>query len=197
MKTKLLSLLLLISLNSNGQEIPDGKKLGLVAHLTYVKTISEAKMTILIKDEKYIREPKKAFKFNSDYTLLKLLTDQLINQLSADLIDKNKLKLYRSLNKYLKNQKPISEKFSQYQVLLEQIDGQLEALLIRDYKDGGIQSAELITAIVGVITEIREITTSARDFREKKIQSISGIIKELKLSPIAELIKPKEKDNKD
>ena len=197
MKTKLLLLLLLISLNSIGQEIPDGKKLGLVAHLTYVKTISEAKMTILIKDEKYIREPKKAFKFNSDYTLLKLLTDQLINQLSADLIDKNKLKLYRSLNKYLKNQKPVPEKFSQYQVLLEQIDGQLEALLMRDYKDGGIQSAELITAIVGIITEIREITTSARDFREKKIQSISGIIKELKLSPIAELIKPKEKEDKD
>lgn len=197
MKTKLLLLLLLISLNSIGQEIPDGKKLGLVAHLTYVKTISEAKMTILIKDEKYIREPKKAFKFNSDYTLLKLLTDQLINQLSADLIDKNKLKLYRSLNKYLKNQKSVPEKFSQYQVLLEQIDGQLEALLMRDYKDGGKQSAELITAIVGIITEIREITTSARDFREKKIQSISGIIKELKLSPIAELIKPKEKDDKD
>ncbi|UTN06146.1 hypothetical protein L0669_09560 [Flavobacterium bizetiae] len=197
MKTKLLLLLLLISLNSIGQEIPDGKKLGLVAHLTYVKTISEAKMTILIKDERYIKEPDKAFKFNSDYTLLKLLTDQLINQLSADLIDKNKLKLYRSLNKYLKNQKPVPEKFSQYQVLLEQIDGQLQALLIRSYKDGGTLSAELITAIVGIITEIREITTSARDFREKKIQSISGIIKELKLSPIAELIKPKEKDDKD
>ena len=196
MKTKLLLLLLLISLNAFCQEIPDGNKLGLVAHLTYVKTISEAKMTTLIKDENYIKNPEKAFKFNSDYTILKLLTDQLINQLSADLIDKNKLKLYRSLNKYLKYQKPLPEKFSQYSILLEQIDGQLEALLMRKYNDGGIQSAELITAIVGIVTEIREITTSARDFREKKIQSISGIIKELKLSPIYELIKPKEKDDK-
>jgi len=90
----------------------------------------------------------------------------------------------------------LPEKFSQYSILLEQIDGQLEALLMRKYNDGGIQSAELITAIVGIVTEIREITTSARDFREKKIQSISGIIKELKLSPISELIKPKEKDDK-
>ncbi|UPT69954.1 MAG: hypothetical protein M0D53_12540 [Flavobacterium sp. JAD_PAG50586_2] len=195
---KYILLLFLFSLNIYSQDISiDGKDLGLVGYLTYVKTISEAKMTSLVNDENYTKKPEKALKFNSEYTLLKLSVDQLINQLSADLLSKNRLKLYRSLDNYLKNGEKLPEQFSHYSKLIERIDGQLQAFLIRKYKDGGPLAGASIEEITGVASEVREIITSARDFREKKIQSIYGIIKELKLAAITELIKPKEKGSKD
>lgn len=178
------------------QEIVDAKELGLVGYLTYVKEVSEYKMTFLVEDPNYTAMPDKAKLFNSDYNLLKLSTDQLINQLSADLFNCNRLKLYRRLDKYLQDQKALPKKYKHYELLLNQIDSQLTALLVRKYTGGALAGPGL-DIITGMVTEVREITTSARDFREKKIQSIHSLMKELKMTTLSEIKKSKEKDSKD
>lgn len=191
-----LVLLLFVSHKACCQEIVDAKKLGLVGYLTYVKEVSEYKMTFLIKDPNYIAMPDKAKQFNSDYNLLKLSTDQLINQLSADMFNCNRLKLYRRLDKFLQHQKALPRKYNHYELLMNQIDGQLTALLVRKYTGGALAGPGL-DVITGMVTEVREITTSVRDFREKKIQSIHGLTKELKMTKLSEIVKPKEKDAKE
>lgn len=193
---KLFTLLIfcLISFYVNGQEVVDAKKLGLVSYITYVKAISEFKMTSLVTSENYSLMPDKAKQFNSDYNLLKLSVDLLVNQLSADLFDSNRLKLYRKLNDHLKYGTALPKKYDHYALLLEQIDGQLEALRLRKYT-GGTLSGPSLEEFTGVVSEVREIVTSARDFREKKIQSLLGLLKALTLSPLSDLIKPKEAKN--
>ncbi len=191
MKKKLLLLCLyLLSLNAQSQDAIDAKSLGFVSYLTYVKSISEHKMTSLIKDENYKKMPDKAQQFNSEYNLLKLSCDQLINQLCADLFRSNKLRLYKRLDKYLKYKTPLPDKFKHYGILIDQIDGQLTSFSIKKF-NGGTLAGPGLEAIMGVITEGREIITSARDFREKKIQSLSSLIKELKLVELSELSESK------
>lgn len=194
-KNLLLLCLCLLSLNAQCQDAVDAKSLGLVSYLTYVKSISEHKMISLIKDENYKKMPDKAQQFNSEYNLLKLSCDQLINQLCADLFRSNKLRLYKRLDKYLKYKTPLPNKFKPYGILIDQIDSQLTSFSIKKF-NGGTLAGPGIEAIMGVITEGREIVTSARDFREKKIQSLTALIKELKLIELSELSKPKE-DSKD
>lgn len=197
MKKILPILTLFLIANSYSQEITlanDSKKLGLVSYLTYVKSFSESKMYNLVNDKRYLDEnfAHKKDLFNSDYNLLKLQTDRFINQLNADLLSKNRMHLYKCLNKYIKGDcKKLPEKYQEYGNLIEKIDNQLEALLFRKYS-GGTMSADLISAITGIVELGHTAITDARDFREKKIQSIVSITKELKFVNLSDLIK-KEK----
>lgn len=190
----ILFVLLLTCGNSFGQETPeDGKKLGLVSYLTYVKSFSEFKMTSLITDKEYERQPDKAKKFNSDYNLLKLATDKLINQLSADLYSKNRLRLYKKLNQYLKGSiKSLPSTYIEYENLIKEIDDRLQTFMIRKFLGAELAGAS-IEEITGIIELGHGVITDARDFREKKIQSVTGLIKELKIVNISELMKSEEK----
>src|SRR6185295_7992472 len=101
-----------------------------------------------------------------------------INQLSADLYISNKPKLYKNIDAYVKTKASISGVYSTYEEMIKEIDDNLQALLIKTFKDvrGGIGLDE----ITGVIEQVRGVITDARDFREKKIQSLTGLLKELK-----------------
>lgn len=195
MKTIRLLLILLIVNVANCQELVKSKDLGLVGYLTYVKQVAEYKMNALAKDPNYTAMPDKAKQFNSEYTMLKLSVDLLINQMNADMLNCNRLRLYRKLDKFLKSEESLPVKYKVYGELLKQIDGQFTSFIIKKY-GGGALAGPGLDEITGVATEVREIITSARDFREKKIQSINSLLKELKLTPLSEIIKPKEKDSK-
>lgn len=186
-------LFLLLTSQINAQENIDSKSMGLVAYLTYIKSLSEYKILSLAEDKNYKLMPDKAKKFNSEYNLIKLSVDQLVNQLSSDLFKSNNLRIYRRLDKYIKYNKALPKKYNNYQLLLDQIDGQLTSFLIRKYQ-GGTESGPGIEEITGIVSEAREIITSTRDFREKKIQSLFTLIKELRLKSLSELISPKKKD---
>jgi len=191
----LLMFLFVFSLNVFASDDPlgDSKKLGLVSYITYIKHIAEAKMSVLASDPKYQNASysEKVKKMNSNYNLLRLAVDKLINQLSADLFATNKLGLYKNLNSYLKTGKGLKSKFGYYEPLIEEIDGLNQALMIKTYAStlGGTSLEE----ITGIITLGHDIITDARDFREKKIQSLTTLLKDLHLLSLAELVKPKEK----
>lgn len=195
MKTVRLILILFIVNVANCQEFIESKSLGLVGYLTYVKQVSEYKMNSLVKDPNYTSMPEKAKQFNSDYNMLKLSVDLLINQISADMLNCNSLRLYRKLDKFLKHGEELPEKYKEYGILLGQIDSKFTTFMMRKY-GGGTLSGPGLDVITGIVSEGREIVTSARDFREKKIQSINSILKELRLTNLSEIIKPKEKDSK-
>lgn len=195
MKTVRLILILFIVNVANCQEFIESKSLGLVGYLTYVKQVSEYKMNALAKDPNYTTMPDKAKQFSSEYAMLKLSVDLLINQMNADMINCNRLRLYRKLDKFLKSEEELPEKFKVYGELLIQIESQFTSFIIKKY-GGGALSGPGLDEITGIVSEGREIVTSARDFREKKIQSINSILKELRLTNLSEIIKPKEKDSK-
>ncbi|WP_241311653.1 hypothetical protein [Chryseobacterium arthrosphaerae] len=193
---KICSLLLILFIvncfSQSLSHIDDSKKLGFVSYLTYVKTVSEFRMIQLSQDNRYGKKEfiEKKEKFHSIYNSIKLQTDMLINQLNADLLSSNRLKLYKNLENYIKGDiKKLPEDYSAYETSINSIDGLLSVFLVQKYNDGGIQSSALIEAILGVVELGHTIITDARDFREKKIQSIVGITKELKLAKISELIK--------
>lgn len=180
------------------RQIPDNsllaaasKKAGLVAYLTSIKAISEAKI-IALSSIQSLTDPKnsRAPIFISRYNLTKMAVDKLINQLSADLYSKNFLRLYRRLNAYIKSGKELPSKFSVYKDFVDDIDGIHESLMISTY--GGKLGGAGLEEITGVFEQVSGAVIAARDFREKKIQSIVGLLKELRIQKISDLLEPKK-----
>lgn len=194
MKKIIFALLICITTTLQGQiiEIETAKKAGLASYLTTVKTLAEFKMLTLAKDSAQYRSKQNADKvrgFNAKYNLVKLYTDQLINQLSADSYNSNKLKAYRMVNNFLKEGKSLPSQYGYYSNLLTNLDGVLETFLMMHY--GSAAAGASLEEYTGIAGAIVGIITSDRDFREKKIQSITALLKELKLKSIADL-KPSE-----
>jgi hypothetical protein len=176
--------------------IPDllkknGKDLGLVSYLTFVKSVSELNMLRLYENPKY---KTKQLKINSQYNFIKLYSDQLINQMSVDLYSSNRLKMYKKINSYLKTNGKLDSDLVKYGDLIKQIDDNLTEFLSIDFGPG--KAIATIDEITGVLELGHTAITDARDFREKKIQSITALMKELKLSTIAELKPDEEKKAK-
>lgn len=94
-----------------GQEIDrtsflhKSKSMGLVAYLTHIKYDAEFKMAILVNHPEYEKQKNKAEQMNANYNLLKLSVDKLVNQMSADLYNRNFLKLYRETDDFVKTKK--------------------------------------------------------------------------------------------
>jgi hypothetical protein len=171
----------------------DSKKLGLVAYLTYVKSMSELQMSRLANNQLYLTEKQKAQSFNSNYNLLKLATDKLINQMCADMQAKNGLGTYNSVNKYLKDPTYRAHtELDPYKSAINEIDGLLEGFLIKTYSSA--LSGASIEEITGIVALGHSLITDARDFRQKKVESITGTLKELKLTSLVDLLKLPEKD---
>jgi len=189
-----LCLLLLVAGSTFGNEyVTKSKELGIVAYLTTIKSLAEYKMISIASDQEYTKQIEKAGKFRSKYNMLKLSTDKLIHQLSADLIDKNSLRKYRKLNKYLKGDwQELHHSLSGYKSLIKEIDSQIESFLGSTYSSS--LAGPEFGDIVGGIELVHTAITDARNFREKKVQSMIGILGNLKLEKVKDLTEKKEKD---
>ncbi|WP_142785732.1 hypothetical protein [Changchengzhania lutea] len=107
------------------------------------------------------------------------------------------------MNKYLSSGKDITNRLKKFEVLLKTVDGSYLDLIYSKYKTGGPQSVaglqEIFTlAGINPYTIYKDIKAS----KEKKIATLVGYIKEMRLKPLSELTsatKPKqeEKDKKD
>ena len=168
--------------------LKQSKSLGLIAYLTYVKGIGEFKMTYLGSDERY-KDPKfseAATKFNAAYNLLKLSVDMFINQLSGDLYLRNRVGLFKKINRYIKSGVELPSKYAAYGILLKQIEDDLLVLEVKTY--GGKLGGVGLDQIMGVAELGRGIITDARDGRQKKIELLTGLLKESKLEKLADLL---------
>jgi hypothetical protein len=173
-------------------EIVNAKKAGLVAYLSTVKALAEFKMLTLMADTQYVSNrdvvKAKVREFNSKYNLLKLTVDKLVNQLAADAYNSNRLQGYRAVNNLLKKGKPLPDKFGYYTEMIQKIDAGTTVLFFSKY--GSIAGASL-GDITGVAEQTIGIITAASEMREKKIQSVTALLKEQKLQALGSL-KPKE-----
>ena len=91
----------------------------------------------------------------------------------------------------VKHNEQLPAKFGHYEPVMKEIDDRLQSFLIKTYGSalsGGAGFAE----IVGLIELGHGMITDARDFREKKIQSLAAQLKELKFKSRQELVKPKD-----
>lgn len=190
-KLILFTLLLALSNFSFGQSSDDSKKLGLISYLTYVKATSEHQMITLASSPQYKLQPAKVKSFIANYNEIKIALDRLVNQLAADLIVDNRLSKYKAINKYIVGTDPLPEKHKAYKVLLEEIDALHAAFMLKTYSSAqGLLLADAISAAELAHT----IITDARDFREKKIQSLLLILEKMKLQNVKDLTEPKPKD---
>jgi len=162
------------------------KEAGLVSYLTSVKLFSEYYVMILSTSS----TPES--KDNAEYVAVRIAVDKLVNQLSVDLFQANKLNRYRKINNYVRGKRTtLPERFSYYQAMIADVDAAYNALAT----SAGTKSLS-VEEILGIVERGQSIVESARDFREKKIQAITGLLKELKLSKIADLLEKTDEEKK-
>lgn len=172
--------------------LAESKELGLVSYLTTVKSISEYKLISLASNDQYKIQKDKAFEFRAQYNLIRLSVDRLINQLSADMTQKNRLKHYKVLDKFIKGEiKDVPTKYEAYKTLLAELDTLSETFLLKTYSSIAGASLEEIT---GALELAHTLITDTRDFREKKIQSIIQIVKMTRLESVKNLTEKTSKE---
>lgn len=195
----LIVVVLSFSISTFGQDtcesiIEKSKKLGLVSYLITIKTVSEQKMISLAQDPQYSTKKDEARQFRAEYNMIKLYVDQVISQLSVDMIEKNKLKKYKKVNKCLKDNS-YSNSISAYQNVLVTIDKMVIAFSEKDFSSKA--AIPPLEEIVGALELVHATITDARDFREKKISNIITLLKDLKLQSVKDLTEEKEKKEED
>lgn len=175
-------------------ETPDyGTQLGLISYLTTVKALSEHQMTTLAANPAYKTQTEKASGFRSEYNLLKMSVDKLINQMAADMTLKNRTKVYKKLNKFAKGGiTKLPANLSAYEKLISDIDGQFKSFLMRHYS--GRASGASFADITGAVELAHTAFAGAREHREKKVQTLISQLEKLKLEKLVDLTETKKKD---
>ena len=189
MKTKLLLLLLLWAGVVWGQEsqeeiIVTARKMGFVAYLTQLKTISEVQMRELINNPQYTLQTEKAKDINLNYNLLKINVDVLINQLCADLSEKNSLRIYKLINTNIKKDFKLPKRYSYYEDCLKNIKKLSSSLAFKDYSS---KSGASLADWASVGTLIQDLIKMSTENNQKKVDKITTIFNQLRLKDITEL----------
>lgn len=193
-KTVLIVWVVIISATVHGQELlSSSKELGLISYLTTIKSVAEYKMISIATDPQYTSASAKVKSFQSEYNLLKLTVDRLINQTVADMAVSNKLRTYKKMNKLIKGDiDSLPKNMQAYKKVLEEIEGRIETFLLKSYSS--MAAGPSIEDVLGIIELTHGIITDSRDFREKKVANLSTQLKELKLKALKELtVEDKEK----
>ena len=172
----------------------DSKKLGLVSHLTNVKFGAELKMAALAKEYAKNVDSPEAKNVRKQYNNLKLSMDKLINQMSADMIDRNRMRIYRKINRTITGEKNLlTGRLEPYSDLLKIIDDYYNTFMSSSLKGNPIAAIGIDDAL-GAIELVHGIITDARDAREKKVQAIISVLEKLKLEKIKDLTEEKKDD---
>ncbi|TDX83322.1 hypothetical protein [Epilithonimonas xixisoli] len=191
MKTKLLLLLVLwigVVWGQESQEeiIVTARKMGFVAYLTQLKTISEVQMSELVNNPQYTLQTDKAKDINLNYNLLKINVDILINQLCADLSEKNSLRVYKLINKNIKKDFKLPKKYSYYEDCVKNIKKLSGSLAFKDYSS---KSGASLADWASVGTLILDVVKINGENNQKKVDKITTIFCQLRLKDINELKK--------
>ena len=159
--------------------------LGLISYLTDLKIRSEYRMTTALAGKK----SDTGTDINSvlsAYNSVMIDVNRFINQLSADLISRNSLCVYRKIDKFVnKSRNKLTGESAKYTMILQEIDANFKVLLPE--KRIETLTASLLEQIVGAARLGVNSVESLRDFREKKVGKIVSALKELELKSVSEL----------
>jgi hypothetical protein len=172
----------ILSLSGQGLE---KETLGLISYLTDLKIRSEYRMTTALAGKK----SDTGTDINSvlsAYNSVMIDVNRFINQLSADLISRNSLCVYRKIDKFVnKSRNKLTGESAKYTMILQEIDANFKVLLPE--KRIETLTASLLEQIVGAARLGVNSVESLRDFREKKVGKIVSALKELELKSVSEL----------
>jgi hypothetical protein len=172
----------ILSLSGQGLE---KETLGLISYLTDLKIRSEYRMTTALAGKK----SDTGTDINSvlsAYNSVMIDVNRFINQLSADLISRNSLCVYRKIDKFVnKSRNKLTGESAKYTMILQEIDANFKVLLPE--KRIETLTASLLEQIVGAARMGVNSVESLRDFREKKVGKIVSALKELELKSVSEL----------
>ncbi len=174
------------------KECETNTKLSLIAYLTHVKGEAEAKMIELSPSLMVDSISKETLSTITSYYNLKVSVDKFINQLSADLYQRNGLGHYKKLNSYVKDSNfHLNDNLKYYKELIEDIDCKFN--IIKQI-ESFIPMKEKVTIeeITAFLTLGHDIVVGMRDHREKKVQSMTELLKEMKLQSLGSLLKEDE-----
>ena len=166
------------------------REMGLVAYLTYIKTAAESK--IYAENSKSSTfDPSGRMKKN--YNLLKVTIDLVINQATADMTQKNSIKLYKRLNKYVKEEKDkrcLNKKLGIYKSMMDDVEMRYKALMRDTLIRKGVGISDI--SLLGIAEFAYGIVTDARDARQTKVASLVKQLEALKPVPLNVFLKKED-----
>lgn len=183
MKRILLIVAILICIGANAQKDDKHKNLGLVAHLVFIKLNAEQKFVTAMSDTVFVKNKINVDDITRKYNSLKIEVDQFILQLIADSKQKNRVRRYRKVNKYIRGLDKLSA-FPQYREVLISIDNDYKDLIDTKITEREAIADEIVLAIG---EKVVDIILANREFREKKVAGLSEILIELRLQSVGEL----------
>jgi hypothetical protein len=193
-------------------------KLGFISQLVFNKGAAEQTMIAMINDtafydhtpyHKITDDEKKKLQANAKemdrlYNNIRLKTDQLLLQLSADMIRKNGKRPYKLIDNSFKskgNTTGLSAE-NEYRKILDAIDKDISAFyaIYHNFKNPGagapFKALLSVDNILSMTEQAWTIIASARDAREKKVAGITGMLDKLRLNAISDLGASEEKEEK-
>ncbi|RDY61526.1 hypothetical protein DX873_05040 [Flagellimonas nanhaiensis] len=168
----------------------ESKKIGLVSYLTLIQHYAPQ---AVIYADKNIQDATAVDEVNKSYIFLTIGFNSLINQLSADMNQKNSPSRYKKLNTYLKDRNG-NKKIENYYTLLELIEFHFMKLY---YMNDGSSTQKIVgpdeaLAFVGGVPY-----TIYKDFKAvntAKVAALTTLLKELRLKSLSEILPKKGKE---
>lgn len=200
-----MTFLLIVTLSTANSVAQDG--LGMISEMVKLKVDAESAFVLLTMDPKM--DQQKKMEAIIAYGKVKLPIDQFIAQLSADMKQKNSIRVYKKLQKHYKSHQlsiptGLKEKFLPYGNKLEQATMGLTELLkvgsteaVIAVEEGGDQKA----LDVGVGIELAfaavelgwSIAKDVEEMKGKKVDGISTLLASVALAPAKDLLPGAEK----
>lgn len=189
------------------------ENLGLVSELVFIKLTSE-NLAIRIVNDTLIKEEDK-IKFVNLYNDVKIISDQVILQLMTDSRRKNNLGYFKKIDNllaektitqieesdlskmklkgYIKNLKKINLVYSKL-MAFKTSDKPNESPLLNISLKGFFPATMTVEELTGVLSFVTATIKDIRESKEKKVEKITIILNEVRLSSLQDLAKGKTKE---
>jgi hypothetical protein len=189
------------------------ENLGLVSELVFIKLTSE-NLAIRIVNDTLIKEEDK-IKFANLYNDVKVISDQVILQLMTDSRRKNSLRYFKKIDNllvnkninqieesdlskmklkgYIKNLKKINSVYNKL-MAFKTSDKPNENPLLNMSLKGFFPATMSVEELTGVLSFVTATIKDIRESKEKKVEKITSILNEVRLTSLQDLAKGKTKE---
>ena len=173
---------------------PDLVNLGLVSQLVEIKYVSEAWLSRVVADTAKTKCPKdSALVFYND---VRIQLDRIIYQMTADMVERNSVKIYRQLNRYY-TKHPLSETNGAggavlpYVLALSDLHNSFKTTI---NPDRGAFRTEFLSAatMLSIVNTGWTVLKGIKEQRGKKVDGIVEILNNLRLNAPGDLLKGKK-----
>ncbi len=181
--------------NKTENKLNQLKKVGVVAELSYIKTVGENKIVGLLSDNT-ISDSLKINVLNEYQELLADYNATLI-QLIMSIDIKGSIVPYSKIENGRKNNHEIKNKqFNEISKMIDNLESELKALQAIKVVHIAGKSNFVPADITGPLKDVYDILNGIYTNRKNKADGIISLLKDLQMRSASELLNPKEKESK-